>query len=294
MKLAPLLQAAGERTGPHDSRAIDAPRRPPLASGHEFRALRERVRARAVVLGTFIKSAAHDIGEVLGRAALDFAIIDAEHAPFDLAAIDHRAPVVLGCSRPAGLPCLVRPPSLAAAFIGQCLDLGAAGILAPHVSTAEKAAGVVAAAKYASGQRGFSPSTRAGGYGQDGDYLAGADQASCVWCQIEDAEAIERLDAIAVLDEVDCLFLGRADLALSLGAAGPADPRLLAAVRATAEAGARHGRAVGVYIGDTAEIPDLLALGITVFACGSDHGWLIASGRRCRAELDKALVGRRR
>ncbi len=252
--------------------------------------LRERVRARDVVLGTFIKSAAHEIGEVIGRAALDFAIIDAEHAPFDLAAIDR---VVLG-ARGAGLPCLVRPPSLAAAFIGQCLDLGAAGVLAPHVSTAEKAVGVAAAAKYASGQRGYSPSTRAGGYGQDSDYLAGADKASSVWCQIEDAEAIERLDAIAAVDEVDCLFLGRADLALSLGAAGPHDPRLLAAVRATADAGARHGRAVGVYIGDTGEIPDLLTLGITVFACGSDHGWLIAQGRRCRADLDKALAARRR
>lgn len=252
--------------------------------------LRERVRAGKVVLGAFIKSPSHDIGEVMALAGLDFAIIDAEHAPFDLGAIDR---VVLG-ARSGGLPCLVRPPSLDAHFIGQCLDLGAAGVLAPHVSTPQKAKGVIAAAKYASGHRGYSPATRAGGQGLDPGYLAGADAASSVWCQIEDAEAIDRLDEIAVLDDVDCLFLGRADLGLSLGAAGPDDPKLLAAVRATAEAGRRHGRAVGAYIGDTAEIPDLMALGLTLFACGADHGWLIAQGRRHRAELDRILAEGRR
>jgi len=42
---------------------------------------------------------------------------------------------------------------------------------------------------------------------------------------------------------------------------------------------------VGIYIADTAEIPDLLALGLTVFVCGSDQSYLIAQGRRLRAEL---------
>ncbi len=249
--------------------------------------LRQRVRAREVVLGAFIKTASHDVGEVMARAELDFAIIDAEHAPFDLAGIDR---VVLG-GRSAGLPCLVRPPDLHSSFIGQCLDLGAAGILAPHITSAEAASNVIAAARYSSGKRGFSPATRAGDQGVDpaGDYLARADRANSVWCQIEDASAIDRLDEIAALDEVDCLFLGRADLALSLGVSRPDDPKLLDAVRATAEAGRRHGRAVGAYVGDTAELPALLALGLTLFACGSDHGWLIAEGRRTRRDLDRAV-----
>jgi 2-keto-3-deoxy-L-rhamnonate aldolase RhmA len=61
------------------------------------------------------------------------------------------------------------------------------------------------------------------------------------------------------------------------------------AVRATAEAGQRHGRTVGIFIGSPSEIPDLKALGISVFVCGSDQSWLIGEGRRVRREADAAL-----
>ena len=84
---------------------------------------------------------------------------------------------------------------------------------------------------------------------------------------------------------MDCLFLGRADLALSLGVDSPRDPKVVAAVKATAEAGRRHGRTVGIFIGDTGEIPDLLALGITVFVCGSDQSFMLREGQRLRTAL---------
>ncbi len=245
-----------------------------------------------MVLVSFIKTAAHQSAELLGQAGLDFAIIDAEHAPFDLGAIDR---VVLG-ARSAGLPCLVRPPDSSPNFIGQCLDLGAAGVLGPHVASAEVARGLAAAAKYGLGARGFSPSTRAGGYGGAGAraYREVADRESSVWCQIEDAEALKRLDEIAAVTEADCLFLGRADLALSLGVERPDDAKVVGAVRATAEAGRRHRRAIGIYVGDTGEIPALLALGITVFACGSDQSFVLDRARANRADLDRALAGGRR
>ena len=100
-----------------------------------------------------------------------------------------------------------------------------------------------------------------------------------------------RLDAIAAVADIDCLFLGPADLALSLGADSRADPKVVEAVRATAEAGRRHSRAVGIHVASPAEIPDLMALGITVFVCGSDQSWLIAEGRRARAGFDAAVAG---
>ena len=248
--------------------------------------LRQRVRGGEVVLGAFIKIASHQVSEVLGRAALDFAIIDAEHAPFDLLSLDR---TVLG-GLATGLPCLVRPPDRTPAFIGQCLDLGAAGILAPHVVGPEAARQVVSAARYGAGQRGFSPSTRAGGHGatSESTYRDRADRGNSIWCQIEDAEALAQLDDIAAIDDVDCLFLGRADLALSLGVASQAATEVLAAVRTTVDAGRRHHRAIGIYIGDSAELPDLLALGITVFVCGSDQSFLLAQGRRIRDDLSRA------
>jgi 2-keto-3-deoxy-L-rhamnonate aldolase RhmA len=248
---------------------------------------RQAVRDGTVLIGTFVKTAAHQIPEVLGAAGLDFAVIDAEHAPFDPETLDR---MVLG-GRAAGLPCLVRVPELAPASIGQALDLGAAGVLVPHVASPEAAERAIAAAKYAGGQRGFSPSTRAGGYGA-GDaatYCRKADEESSVWCQIEDEAALAHLDAIAAIDQVDCLFIGPADLALSLGAESPRDPKVKAAIDTIATAGRRHGRTVGIFVGSTEEIPALLKLGITVFICGTDQSFILARARQIKKDLSEAL-----
>jgi 2-keto-3-deoxy-L-rhamnonate aldolase RhmA len=254
-----------------------------------MRQFRQAIRDRSVLIGTFIKTASHQVPEIIAAAGLDFAVIDAEHAPFDLATLDR----MMLAGRGAGLPCLVRVPELAAAPIGQVLDLGAAGVVVPHVASADAALRALSAAKYAGGQRGFSPSTRAGGYGTVDPvaYRVAADQESSVWCQVEDEAALSNLDSIAAVDQLDCLFLGRADLALSLGVDSQRDPKVVAAVQATAQAGRRHSRTVGIFIGDTGEIPDLLALGITVFVCGSDQSFMLAQGRRVRNDVSAAVDG---
>jgi 2-keto-3-deoxy-L-rhamnonate aldolase RhmA len=244
---------------------------------------REAVRRGDPLLGAFIKTASHQVVELMGRAGQDFAVVDAEHAPFDLLTLDRMALA----AHAVGLPLLIRPPSHDPAFVGQVLDMGFIGVLAPHVDSAAAAEGLVSAGRYARRQRGFSPSTRAGGYGAPdaAAYRRAADAATSLWCQIEDAEALPRLDEIAAVADVDCLFLGRADLAVSLGVESQADPKVAEAVRATAEAGRRAGRTVGVYVGSPAEVPTLRALGISVFVCGSDQSWLLAQGRRTRAEF---------
>ncbi|HET6971216.1 MAG TPA: aldolase/citrate lyase family protein, partial [Phenylobacterium sp.] len=187
-------------------------------------------------------------------------------------------------------PVLVRPPTLEAGFIGQLLDLGFAGVLAPHAGTPGAVQRVLEAARYDRGHRGFSPSTRAGGFGAPdaAAYRRRADAETSVWCQIEDAAALEALDAVAAIPEVDCLFIGRADLAASLGVERQDDPKVVEAVRATAEAGRRHGRAVGVYVGSVDEVADLAALGISVFVCGSDQSFILAQGRANRRAFDRS------
>lgn len=255
-----------------------------------LRDFRAAVRGGKVLVGTFIKTASHQIPEILGLSGLDFSVIDCEHAPFDAVTLDRMALAARG----ADFPCLVRVPDLSPTAISQVLDLGLAGAMVPHVRDANAATVALEATKYGLGKRGFAPSTRAGGYGtvDAKAYREKADGESSLWCQIEDREALTQLDAIAAVDAVDCLFLGRADLALSLGVESQSDRKVIEAVAATAEAGRRHKRTVGIYIGDTAEIPGLLSLGITVFACGSDQSFLLGQSRRVRKELDAILAAR--
>ncbi len=244
-------------------------------------AFRQAVRSGRRLLGGFIKLPSHQSVELMARAGQDFAIIDAEHAPFDLASLDAMAMAAHG----SRLPLLVRPPSADRASVGQLLDMGYHGVLAPHVDGPAAAERLLDGVRYDRGHRGFSPSTRAAHYGAPdfAAYRAAADSGNSVWCMIEDAAAIERIDAIAAIGDLDCLFLGRADLSLSLGVDRQDDPKVVEAVRAVADAGRRHGRTVGIYIGAIAEVPALAALGISVFMCGSDQTWIMAEGQRLRA-----------
>ncbi|MBD3760410.1 aldolase/citrate lyase family protein [Rhizorhabdus sp.] len=248
---------------------------------------RDSIRSGRPLVGTFIKTGTSETSELLGHAGLDFAIADAEHAPLGLERIDR---VVLG-ARSAGLPCLVRVPALAPALVGQMLDLGAAGVVIPHVRDADIAREAIEEARYVGGRRGFSPSTRAGDYGlhDPSGHIARADAAVTVWCQIEDASALNHLDAIAAVQGVDVLFIGRADLAHSLGC-GARDGRLDEAVRAIATAGRRHGRAIAIFVGSMEEAPTLASLGITIFACGSDQSHLATAARAMRRACDELLL----
>lgn len=245
--------------------------------------LRKRLRAGAPLIGTFVKTDSLQTLEILGLSGLDHVVIDAEHAPFDRPALDRLVSAALG----VGLPALVRIPNHDPSFINGCLDMGAEGVLVPHVRTGGDARSIVEAVKYGGGKRGFSPSGRAARYGtmDMAEYRTKADACSTIWCQIEDAEALEALDDIASVDDVDCLFIGPADLSLSLGAPSLSDPRVTEAIRAVAEAGRRHHRPVGLFIRSTAEIRPMLDIGITVFVCGSDQGLLLAKARQLANDL---------
>ena len=248
---------------------------------------RQRLRARQPLYGTFFKTPSHQLVEVLGGAGLDFIVIDAEHAPFDRAALD----VCLLAARANNLPALVRVAAADDAHILNALDLGATGIVAPHARNAGAVGRIEAAVRYRGGVRGFSNSPRAGAYGRTGmeDHIARSDRDSVAICQIEDREAIDAIDAIAALPGADCLFIGRADLAVSYGVHDVGHPLVRDAVHAVCAAARRSGKAVGIHIGNVDEAQAWRALGVSLFVIGSDQALLraaVADLRRRIPETD--------
>ena len=73
-------------------------------------------------IGTFIKTPAPHIVEILGLTGLDFGVIDAEHGPFDRTSAD----LLMMAGRASGLPLLVRVPNADASTFLWALDIGAA------------------------------------------------------------------------------------------------------------------------------------------------------------------------
>ncbi|GAB4149319.1 MAG: aldolase/citrate lyase family protein [Sphingomonadales bacterium] len=236
-----------------------------------------RLRDRAPMLGTWVKTPSPLIAEVLGFSPLDVICLDAEHAPFDRWAIDQSAVA----ARMTDMPLLVRIPTAAPEHILNALDCGADGIVAPHVMSAEAAALLVKAAYHGCGGRGYAGSSRAAGFGNRNmaDNIAAARSKTAVIAQIEDVAALNEIEAIAKVEGIDCLFVGRIDLTVALGAQSPADPVVIEAVEQICAAGRAANRAVGMFVSDLNEIAHWRAAGASLFILSSDHGFLLAAAK---------------
>jgi 2-keto-3-deoxy-L-rhamnonate aldolase RhmA len=237
------------------------------------------------IVGAFVKTPSPIVFEVLGLTALDCLCLDAEHAPFDRLSID----ACVMAARAAGKPVLVRTPSAAPEHILNALDCGAAGVVLPHVRSAEEARAAVLAAHFGAGGRGYTGSTRAARYGTKpmATHLSASASETTIVAQIEDIEAVEAVEAIAGVPGIDALFVGRVDLTVAMGATSQDDPRVIAAVERICAAGRAAGRAVGMFLSRASDIPAWREKGASLFLLGSDHSFMLAGA----AELVKAVHG---
>lgn len=251
---------------------------------------RQRLRAGQALCGTFIKTPHHQVVEIAASAGMDFVVLDAEHAPFG----PHELDTCLLGARASGVAAIVRVPQRVGPSTLQALDLGAAGILAPHVTDAATARAVVASAHYQGGTRGFSNSPRAGGFGAMAmaTHLDNWDNAVSVLCQIEDREGVDNIEAIAAVPGIDCLFIGRADLAVSYGVADLEHPLVQAAVARVLAAGRTAGIATGIFLGDAGPVAAYASQGASLFLLGSDQSALKAGLAR-QASACAAACGTR-
>ncbi|MDR5781252.1 aldolase/citrate lyase family protein [Caballeronia sp. LZ065] len=232
---------------------------------------RARLLAREPLVGTFVKTTSHQTIEILGGAALDFIVLDAEHAPFSRDALD----IALLAARAASLPALVRVPAANGEHIGNALDLGATGVIGPHVRDGGDASALAGACRFRGGTRGFSTSPRAGRYGLSSmtAMIDAGDAQSVSVAMIEDEAALGCIDEIAA-SEVDALFIGRADLALSCGMTTLDEPLLARHVEAICHAAMRAHKPVAMFVGSEREVAHHAELGVTAFVVGSDQSLL--------------------
>jgi 2-keto-3-deoxy-L-rhamnonate aldolase RhmA len=246
---------------------------------------RESLTRGDLIVGAFVKTPSPIVFEVLGLTALDCLCLDAEHAPFDRAAIDS----CVMAARAAGKPVLVRTPTAAPEHILNALDCGATGVVLPHIRSVEEARAAAAAARYGAGGRGYAGSTRAAAYTTIpmATHLSGGASETTVVAQIEDIEAVEAIDAIANVPGIDALFVGRVDLTVAMGASSQDDPRVVAAVERVCAAAKAAGRTVGMFLSRPADIAAWRDKGASLFLLGSDHAFMLAGA----ADLVKTARG---
>lgn len=177
---------------------------------------KQRLGGNATQYGLWVGLADPVAAEISAGAGFDWLLIDAEHGPNDLRTVLAQLQAVHAYD----VAPMVRPVRRDASLIKQFLDLGAQTILAPMVDTAEQAVSLVSSLRYPPrGHRGVA-TARASRWGRVTDYWAQADEEACLVVQIESRTGLDNLEAIAVVDGVDAVFVGPSDLGASLGHLG--------------------------------------------------------------------------
>lgn len=179
------------------------------------------------LLGTMLTLPSPAVAEILADTGFDWLFIDGEHGPFETADIQAALQAV-----GEQVACVVRVPAASEVPIKKALDLGAVGIIAPQVNTAEQAQQVVQWSRYApDGTRGVGLA-RAHGYGMRFDeYIKTANEQVAVIVQAEHAQAVENIEAIVKVPGIDAVLIGPYDLSASLGKMGQInDPAVTAAI----------------------------------------------------------------
>lgn len=208
------------------------------------------------------------VAELLAGTGFDWILVDTEHSISDLPDVMS----VLQAVAAYPIAPVVRPQANDTVLIKRALDLGAQSLLLPYVQNCEEAEAAVRAMRYAPrGIRGVSGMTRASRYGAVKDYIQRAEDELCLIVQVETGEALGRIEEIAMVDGVDAVFIGPADLAASLGHPGnPAHPDVVAKI----EEAILRLKAIGVPSGiltlDQAFARRCIELGTTFTAVGVD------------------------
>jgi 2-dehydro-3-deoxyglucarate aldolase len=136
------------------------------------------------------------------------------------------------------------------------------------------------------GQRGVAGVVRASGYGMRRDYVQTANAQIATIVQIESVRGLQEVEKIAATPGVDCLFVGPADLAASLGHLGDAKHAdVQAAMARIVSAADKAGIATGIFAMDVASAKQHRDAGFRFIALAADVMWMLRATRQALQEV---------
>jgi len=236
--------------------------------------VRELVESGGVALGARARTNSVVFVDVYGEMDLDFMFIDTEHtgdSPLDSPSLQQFA----RAADAAGIEILVRLASGDPVTVRKVLDAGIRNLLIPRVETAGDVREAVKAARFeydgAPGERGVGgsyPNT----WGADFDrYPARQDRSVFVGALIENRTAVENIEDILSVPELGCVFLGPADLSVSVGHPLETDHTdVQAALDSVWDAAGNAGVPVGTFASSTEEAATQIERGAQLVQLGDE------------------------
>jgi 2-keto-3-deoxy-L-rhamnonate aldolase RhmA len=216
--------------------------------------------------------------EMIGfQGGFDAVWLDQEHVGLTIPQIEEAARATRG----VGLDSFVRLNATDYATVMRPLEAGAGGVMAAMVRSARQAEEVVYWAKFhPRGRRGVNGTGVDGRYGglPAAEYFRRANAEGVVGVQIEHVDAVEEVEKIAAIPDLDFLFVGPADLSQSMGLPGEWEhPRVWQAVERVARAARDHGVAWAILPLNPAHARRCVEMGCRLLSIGID-AWAYRKG----------------
>jgi 2-dehydro-3-deoxyglucarate aldolase/4-hydroxy-2-oxoheptanedioate aldolase len=234
------------------------------------------------------------LGQLIGPRWVE---IVALHGGFDAFWLDHEhcgitlhdVAETTRAIRAAGMDSFVRMAPTDYATMMRFLEAGAGGVVAAMIRTPDDAERVVQWVKFGPrGQRGSNTGNVQGNYGLTplAEYSERMNRETFVAVQIETVEALEQVEEIARVPDVDMLVVGPADLSQALGVTGQFEhPHCIAAIERVADACRNAGIAWGIVPPTPQYAIKMRDLGCRMLVLGSDlavlHNGIQACKTRC-------------
>lgn len=246
-----------------------------------------KLRAGEVVSCVKLNLGDAHVAEIAAMAGFDCIWTDLEHVPTSVSEIEHQ----VRAAKLHDVDTLVRVQRGSYSDLVRPLEIDAAGVMVPHVKTADEARQIAQQTRFMPlGRRPIDGGNADGAYCaiDTATYVQQANDQRFVIVQIEDPEAMDELEAIAATPGIDMLFFGRSDFAHGLGIAGKRDdPRIDEARQAVAEAAVRHDK-FAATVGTADTLPQLVAMGYRFISMGADVVALSQRFGEIRAVFDAA------
>ncbi|HMH50060.1 MAG TPA: aldolase/citrate lyase family protein [Candidatus Acidoferrum sp.] len=250
--------------------------------------LRKIWSAGGTVVNAWLSIPSSFSAEVVAHQGYDSITIDMQHG-----VVDYQTAVgMLQAIATTPVIPLARVPWNDPAILMKSLDAGVYGVICPMINTRADAEALVRACKYPPrGYRSFGP-VRASLYAGT-DYIDHANDDLIVMPMIETAEALKNLDEILSVPGVDAVYVGPADLSLSMGCRprlDQTDEPIVKAQLDIVEACKRHGVVAGIHNATSGYALKMMAAGYQFVTLASDSRHLAAKAAEEAAAVKKVAA----
>ena len=220
--------------------------------------------------------------EIIASIGFDSVTIDMQHGMVNFQkAVEMLQAISIFNTTP-----LIRVPWNDPAIIMKSLDAGSYGIICPMINTKDECHQFVSACRYAPrGMRSFGPA-RAKIYAGD-DYGQNANDNIITFAMIETAMAVENLSDILSVEELDAVYIGPSDLALTMGHMPSINPvdEVNDAISYILEESKKSNIKTGIHCPNGKTVKNRLDMGFNFATIANDVAFITQSGS---LELDNA------